>query len=112
MKILLTDKDKKYGSIIGIAILVIGYIYNRMYVKITDIAFVNDEPFELQIKCGYIFSENINILFSNTSIVKAKKYNHYFQLKGKDLYKNGKKVLTIKKDSEYQRSKTNPFVKI
>ncbi len=112
MKVTFSDQEKKIYPFIGIAILLVLYVLNRMYVKITDIAYINGIPFEIEIKCGYIFADHLNLLLSSKETVRSKKYGHSFYIKGDDLYKNGKKVITFKTDQYYQQSKTTPLIKI
>lgn len=95
---------------IGIILIIVVFILNRMYVKITDIAYVNSEPYEIEIKSGFLFPERIQMLVTTGEVIRTK--NHAFQFKGKDLYKDGQKVITLKTDDEYQRTKTTPLVRI
>lgn len=114
MKVTLSNKDKKVVPVIAIIVAIVVFIMNRMYVKITDIAYVSSqgvmEPYEIEIKCGFIFPERIQMLVTTGEIVKTK--NHSFQFKGRDLYKNGEKVITLKTDDQYQQTKTTPLVRI
>jgi len=96
--------------VIGIILIIVVFILNRMYVKITDIAYVNSEPYEIEIKCGFIFPERVQMLVTTGEVVNTK--NHSFQFKGRDLYKDGVKVITLKTDDYYQQTKTTPLIRI
>ncbi len=110
MKITLSDKEKKIAPFALVAVLIILYILERWFVKITDIAYVNGEPYEIEIKSGFILPKRTNMLITTGEVISVR--NHSFKFIGNDLYKDGKKVITLKTDDEYQKSKTTPLIRI
>ena len=110
MKISITSKDKKIVAIASAVAVIVLYFCNRMYVKITDIAYVNTKPYEIKIKCGFILPSRITMLLSNGNEVKCGPYK--FKVIRLTLYKDGESVITFKTDDEYQKTKTSPLIRI
>jgi hypothetical protein len=101
VKIEMSKEEKRWAFVIVVAVIIILYYINKLYLFILDIEFEDNKPVKLKLKTGFIFYRITEINFGNEVLEQKVKFYGYIiktiPMKDKEGKNNGEYVMEIYK---------------